>query len=153
MTPSQLTALKADILANYSTQWSAGQVNIIAAAYNVVYTPDFYVWKTSVSVSELHDVYVWTEMDTLTQAKYNQLTLLLSQGSVNPSKSNVRQGMNDIFTALTSTKAAITPILKRLVTKGEKLFATGTGTTGTPGQLVFEGSITSQDIYEAMSNG
>jgi len=155
MTPTQLTALKADILANYSGQWVAGQVGIIAESYNAMATPDFYVWKTSLSASEMHNAYVWTEMDTLAQSKYNQLTLMLSQGSVNPSQANVRQGFADIFTGpgLAATRGALIALAKRLVTKGERLFATGTGTDVVPGTLTFEGRVTPQDVYEAMSNG
>jgi hypothetical protein len=155
MTPTQLTALKADILANHSAQWVAGQVGIIAESYNVQATPDFTVWKTSLSAAEMHKAYVWTEMDTLAQSKYNQLTLMLSQGSVNPSVANVRQGFNDIFTggALVGTRTALIALAKRLVTVGEKLFATGTGSDAVPGELTFEGRVTPQDIYEAMSNG
>jgi len=156
MTPAQLSALKADIQASFAAEYAAGQYNIIAEAYNALAAPDFYVWKTSLAAKEMHESgYVWSELDALTQAKYNQLSLMLSQGVVNPSKANVRQGFLDIFAGagFATTRTALVALAKRKATVAEKLFATGTGSEGSPAELSFEGSVSSQTIMEAMSNG
>jgi len=71
---------------------------------------------------------------------------------VNPSDLNIRAAFSEIFGAGTST-TQLAAAAKRLVTKGEKLFATGTGSEVSPGLLTFEGNISPQDVYEAMING
>ena len=42
--------------------------------------------------------------------------------------------------------------MKRAATRGEALFATGTGTSGTPGSLVWEGTVTRETIIDALAS-
>jgi hypothetical protein len=154
LTAAQRTAIKADILSTKAGYWNSNQLNALAELYNVTAAPDYIVWKTSVTASQMHTAYVWTELDNLSQAKFNQLTLMLSEGSVNPSLVNIRQGFSDIFTTnCPNTRTALIALSKRKATVAEKMFATGTGSDPSPATLSFEGTITAQDIVEAMANG
>ena len=152
LTLSQLQVLKADII---SRGIQAQPETVIAGVYNAVASPSFTVWKTRVTEQDMHAAYVWTEMDNLTQARFNQLTLILKPGSINPSTPNIRQGVQDIFTGaqLVNTRTALTALSKRLATVAEKLFSTGPGdgSNGNPANLVFEGSVSIQDVQAALS--
>lgn len=153
MTPAQLTALKADILASPDL---AGFPNnsdgafAIAALYNLPASPNFTVWKTSVTLQEImSNGFRWTDVDGLTAAKYRTWDLMNSLGTIDPSKPNVRQGIRDCWGAGSQQESAILPHLKRLATRGEKLFATGTGSDNSPATMTFEGNISYQDVEQA----
>lgn len=153
MTPAQLTALKADILA--SPDLAAFPNNsdgafAIAALYNLPASPSFTVWKTSVTLQEImSNGFRWTDVDGLTAAKYRTWELMNSLGAIDPSKPNVRQGIRDCWGAGSQQENAILPHLKRLATRGEKLFAIGTGSDNSPATMTFEGNISYQDVEEA----
>ena len=151
MTPAQLTALKADIQANHAAAWAAGQVNVIAEAYNAVASPDFYVWRTSISPAEVKQNTVWTELIALSQGARDTYRFLM-EGSINAADANVRAAFAAIFSA-GDTLDNLTALAMRKVNVVERMFATGTGSVGDPGLLVFEGSISGSTVYEAMSNG
>ena len=126
--------------------------NALAALYNQDST--FVVWRTSVPVEEYRNALTWTEVDALTIGKARiwewitgQMTLPLE-----PYKDAVRQGLADCWSPTSDTRAALIAISKRFATLCESLFTTGTGTDATPGLLVFEGLVTSQDIGQALNN-
>lgn len=151
LTPGQLATLQADVLAdpafNGLPQNSDGAF-AVAAAYNLTASPQFVVWRTSVTVSEIvNNGFTWTAVDSLTAGKARIWEWMKESGSINPSKANVRQGLNDAFA---STQPNITPTLKRDATRAEALFATGTGTTGSPGTMTFEGNLSYSGVQEAM---
>lgn len=159
---SQRATLKAAILAETDPTVTAALAirNDVAIAnwYNAAST--FIVWKTSITRKEMHNAYVWTEMDSFTNgAKQFQFNLLISEGTVNPSDANVRQGFQDIFSGagLATTRAALIALAKRAATKAEALFATGTGTDGSPGTLgvnangYVEGALSYNDVSLALN--
>jgi hypothetical protein len=115
----------------------------------------FIVWKTRLTVKEMASAYVWTEMDSFTNAaKQYQFTLMREAGEINPADANVRSGLNEIFAGggLATTRANLVALCKRAATRGEKVFATGTGTDGSPGTLTFEGALSSTDVANALYN-
>jgi hypothetical protein len=73
---------------------------------------------------------------------------------VNPSLIDVRQMFDDIFSGAggTNTRANLLALWKRLATRGEKIFATGTGSDPSPGTLTFEGNISYQDVEQARAS-
>lgn len=158
MTPAQLAALKADIQGNptLTALWAAGERGQVAAYYSQPASPDFYVWRTSMTAAEMHGAYVWTEMDNFTNAaKQFQFNLMISQGSVNPSSANVRQGFLDIFAGaqFANTRAALVALAKRKANNTEKLFSTGgTGAVNDPGTMGFEGAASITDVELAMAS-
>lgn len=148
LTNAQLTTLKADILADpalAALPMTPDGAFAIAEAYKAL--TSFIVWRTSVPVSEIVDNgFVWTAVDTLQVGKARIWDWMREGGAINPSKPNVRQGLQDAFG---NTQPNIAQHLKRAANRVEKLFATGTGTTATPGTMTFEGELTYQDVEQA----
>lgn len=153
LTASQLTALKTDILADAAfngVPMNSDGHTLIAAAYNVAANPAFTVWKTSVGVDEImNNGFVWTAVDALTAGKARIWDWMTKLGTINPSKANIRSGLSDCFGAASAMATAILPHLKRLALRGERLFATGTGSDAVPGTLVVEGQISAADVGTA----
>lgn len=155
LTPAQLQTLKAAIAAEtdptfvaYRTNGDNGQM---AAWYNQAST--FIVWRTRVTIGETGAAYNGTEWAGMTSANHTRLTdvaMWVSQG-YDASKADIRAMFNDIWSGAggTTTRANLLALWKRAATRGEKLYATGTGTDATPGLLVFEGVITTADITAA----
>ena len=74
-----------------------------------------------------------------------------STGTVNPTLSSITAAFDDIFSGpggLTN-RTHITAMSKRVATRFERLFATGTGTLIIPGTLVVEGKVSSDDVQYA----
>jgi hypothetical protein len=75
-------------------------------------------------------------------------------GMINPSKANIRAGIAACWVGNASLLAVQTAILaacKRAATRAEALFSTGTGTEQTPGTLVYEGSVSINDVGQALN--
>lgn len=147
MTRPQMDVLKAAAIAepSISAAVSSGNDNAVAAWFNELASPAYVVWKTSITAREMHAAYVWAEMDNLSQAKFNQLTLMLQPGAIDPSVPNIRQGITDVFAGaqLAATRAALVALAKRDATNAEKLLASGTGSSGSPGTMACSGPVTS----------
>lgn len=151
LTPEQNATLKADILADpvlAAQPLNSDGAFAIAQAYAVLTT--FIVWRTSVPVDEIvNNGFTWTAVDSLTVGKARIWDWMKASGSINPSKANVRQGLQDAFG---SSQPNIAQHLKRAANRAEKLFATGTGTTATPGTMTFEGELSYQDVEIARAS-
>ncbi|MBL0307657.1 MAG: hypothetical protein IPQ25_17005 [Chitinophagaceae bacterium] len=152
LTPDQITTLRADILADPAlVQYAAdARPNMIVAAYNSAAVPAFRVWRSDVKPNEIATVFVWTEIDALAAGKariweWMRLALVLNCGIA-----NIRKGLNDAFSAATATKAAVLAVIKRDATRAEELFATGTGSDGSPGTMTFVGNVTDMDVELAL---
>lgn len=147
LTPAQLTTIKADILADPVLSTIPAGIDgsfAIADIYNGPPATAFVVWRTMVPVEEIiNNGFVWTAVDTLSVGKARIWDWMREPGFINPSKANVRQGLQDAFG---STQPNIAQHLKRAASRIEKLLATGTGTVGNPGTMTFEGRVTYQDI-------
>lgn len=144
---TQATTLRTTALAEPSIAQAIanGDDSSVAAWFNTAST--FIVWKNSISCKELSDgAIVWTAVDALTAGKARIWEWLCKYETINPSKANVRQGLQDAFGAGSATVIAATPLIKRAATNAEKALATGTGTTATPGLLTFEGRISVNDV-------
>lgn len=110
----------------------------------------FVVWKTFVTRDEIQgdDLFDWTLVDNLsTNSKYRIWEWMFNNAlqAINPSKANIRAGINATWTGTQALVAvatnAIYPHCKRAANGVEKMLASGTGTTATPGQLTYEGAI------------
>lgn len=175
LTQAQRAILKADIdqdpvlsvLPN-----SNANGDVIAAAYNTVGT--FVVWQTAVKVKDVQDGIVWQNLtpadvpdgtllwnnrSLACQGKqFNVQTILVGRDYIDATKANVRAGLQDALTnvpsgvsgaLLSGGWANVKTALQRVVTRAEKLFATGTGTAASPGLVTFEGKITQDDVTMA----
>lgn len=158
LTSQQLTTLKTDINANsatLSTAISQRDGATIAAFYNANASPSWTVWKTAVPIATVGDAINGTELGNLTTANTSRLQVVqgfFMQRGVNPSKADTRQMFADIFSTGGVSAAALLALWKRLATRGEKLYATGTGSDASPATLVVEGSLTSQNVLDALDS-
>lgn len=160
LTLAQYQTLKADIVANFpGAPTTADQNFAIAAFYNAVPSPDFFVYRTNVPVQDIYDqiqwakmtpsdapdgTAAWTNRSLACQGKQFNLQLLLqgAQQTINAAKSNVRAGLQDALTNVPSGAAGVTQAagwvgvrdvaMARKATRIEKLFAdTSVGNGGT----------------------
>jgi hypothetical protein len=159
LSPAQQATLKAAILADPAlaplTSGPGTDLNSVMLAMNAAATPAFVVWRTSVTRAEYQDDdnFDWTVVDNLsTGSKYRIWEWMLgTTGSINPSKPKIRAGIAACWVgnaALVAVQTAVLQRSKRSATRVEKLFATGTGTDATPAVMVFEGSVSINEIAE-----
>jgi hypothetical protein len=169
LTEAQLPTLKAAILAETDPVFvefrTQGATGAMANFFNLEAVPAYWVWKTKVpktdytnGVSVDGTTFSWTGSGFITrqQGERDAWRELFSTGNaVNPSLANVRQAFTDIFSGGTAPAPAnrthLLAMSRRPATRGEKLFATGAGTTANPSLLVFEGSISGDDVVQALA--
>lgn len=156
LTSAQLATLKADIQADSTLNAKPNNPDgntDIANAYNANASPLFTVWKTNVTITRVGDAFNGTELAGLTTANQTRLQTIaqFSPMGVNPSLADRRQFFDDVFSGAggTTTRANLLALWKRLARRGEKLFATGTGSDASPATLTFEGVLTYQDVSQA----
>lgn len=153
---AQLQILKSAIIADpvLNAMPNDTDSNIITAnAFNAPASPSFTVWKTRVPIDEIGDAIVGTELAGLSTVNNTRLqtVVVLSQFGVNASLPDRRGFFDDIFSGAggTGTRARLLILWKRLATRAEKLYATGTGSDPSPATLTFEGLISYQDVNSA----
>lgn len=163
LTPLQLQTLKTDILADgaLSVLPNTPDGNFaIAAAYAAVASPDFWVWRTFVPDSEIYESTVdgtswsWTTFIGRSQGERDAWRQMVNmKGGLNASLLNTRNGIADIFSGVggAGQRTYLLNVARRLATRVEKLFATGTGSTGSPATMGFEGALSIDDIQQARS--
>lgn len=178
MTPAQLASIKADVLAqpDLAEMWSIGSPGGVADAYNAIASPDFFVWQTAVPASDIMDAITWANFTPAdapdgTQTwmnrslacqgkQFNIQTLLVGRETINASRANIRNGLQDALTAIPSGAGGtnksggwttVQTAIQRKATRLEKLLATGTGSSASPATMTFEGAIGYTTIIEAMN--
>ena len=151
LTQAQKNAIRTDALSqsSISSCISTGNDGCVVDYYNSPSTK--VVWKTSVEQSVIYNDpgFDWTLIDGLTVGKRDEWRMLFWNGSFDPSKTNQRAAIVDVWSgtsAKNAVQAAILAVSKRFATNLEALFATGTGTTATPALLVIEGQLPNSDI-------
>lgn len=140
---------------------------------NAPTAPAWYAWRSTTSADDLLDAVVWanlTPIDTpdntatytnralVAQAKQLNLQIILQgRSTIATGKLNVRQGLQDaLLNVPTGVGGAlldagwaganrVKAVINRPVTRAERIFATGTGTTAVPGVLGWEGQLTEVD--------
>lgn len=157
LTTSQLVTLKADILADpvlNAQPQNADGAFAIAAAYNLVASPVYVVWRTDLPIKDVKKAVVWTEYIGRSAGERGAFELMISNGILDASDANVRQGITDCFSGPSGagTRANLTAVAKRSATRAEKLFATGTGSDAVPATMSFEGRLSYQDVEDARSS-
>ena len=161
LTPAQQQTLKSYV--NGVPELASQPLNgdgayAIANVINQTAAPAYIVWRGPMPVMEIEqNGFAWNQIDSVPAAKFRIWELLRSSGTINPSKVNVRQGINDFCkdannAVLTTLRDSILPHLKRSASVVEKLFATGTGTDATPATMGFEGPIGYQDVEAARNS-
>jgi hypothetical protein len=156
LTTQQLVTLKAHIDGDPALAAQPNNADgntAIAAAMNLAASPAFTVWRTNVSLRDVGAAFNGSELAGLTTANQTRLqtiALYLTAG-VNPSVASNRAFFDDVFSGAggTNTRASLLVLWKRLATRAEKLYATGTGSDAVPATLVVEGALTFRDVEEA----
>ena len=154
----------------------------IATWYNGQASPDFTVWRDlpmetvlntitfasmtpadAVPTTPSLTVDVYRARALCCQGKqFNLQNLTLGRTTAPMKRTNYRAAIQDCLTnipagasgaLIAANWTGVRDAAKFLANRIERLFATGTGTTGTPGDLVVEGSITGADIQLARDQG
>lgn len=150
LTTPQMTTLKAVCAADTpcnDLMLAADDIGM-AAWYNTA-DPAYIVWRTSVSRAEvMRDAgFDWARVDNLTTGKSRIWEWLFLDGPMNPSAANVRAGIDAAWVgtqADLNVRTAIYVLCKRAATRAEKALASGSGTSGSPSVMTYQGSITYQ---------
>lgn len=156
LTPQQITTLRTNILAGeFAAQcqpFGDGPTDI-ATAYNQPAAPAFIVWRTNVRVEETGNAWLGTDIDGMSSLNMQRLQLLLASspsGVFDMSRADRRAGFENPFGAVNNaSRVAMRAVWQRNVTRFERIYATGTGTTATPGALVVEGQLTPDIVRQA----
>jgi hypothetical protein len=160
MTPAQIIAFRAALLAETDPAIVAARDTRndteTARLYNLPST--FIVWKTMLSRLEaMGDGFDWTQVDNLTngQARIWDYLFDNNERMLNPSDPSQRAAISECWKGTGAKVANATFVLgqsKGAATVGEKVFATGTGTTQTPGTYgSFTGDVTTTDVGRALN--
>ena len=159
MTPVQLATLKAAILAETDPAFvaarTAGAEQPMADWYNAAST--FVVRKRSVDSSAIGPILNYVAVSNLTTINRDRATTFIALNPVSfAPTADIEAYFDTTFNGTlggegANTRAALQALWRRLSTRAERLFCTGTGTTVSPGTLgAFEGSISAQDISDAL---
>ena len=159
LTVPQQQALQAFVLADpvfSQLPINNGSAVEIANSLNAMASPEFTVWRTSVTQDEImQNGFDWTRVDNLSVGKARIWEWMFDneQHSIDPSKENVRTGINAVWVGTAAdlaVRAAVYVHCKRLANGAEKLFATGTGSNESPAVTSFEGTLHHLDVVFAM---
>ena len=168
LTPAQLSAVKADILANPDLNAFPNNTDgafAIAGLYNLQASPDFWVWRTYVTKSEIVNnvgpnatTFNWVANGFHTRSVADQTMwreLFGASDSVNPALANVRWAFTYIFSGTgiaANNLAHILDLSKRKATRIEQVLSNGTGSLGSPATMEFEGVISYPDVDAARNS-
>jgi hypothetical protein len=154
LTPEQLPTLKAAIAAETDQTFVGyrdnGDNGGMAAFFNAVATPTFYVWRANYAPAQIVSAIEagGTQLDGLTASK-RECLLWWSQ-STHDMRTPVCQAAADDYCGTQNTlKTAVLNGGKRAVTRGERLFCSGAGSLAAPGATTFEGNVSVVDITDA----
>lgn len=139
------TAIEADQTAN--TMFVDGNLQGLADYMNEPASPEFIVGRTSVAQDEImQNGFDWTRVDNLSvgPARVWEWMFANAARAINPSKSNVRAGIEAVWKGTAqdlAVRAAVYVHCKRPASRFERVFATGTGSSVGPGLAVVEGGV------------
>jgi hypothetical protein len=159
LTEQQQAALAADVAldpAFASLPHNSDGAYAVAQAYNELASPDFIVWRSSVSQDEImQNGFDWVRVDNLSVGKARIWEWLFSNQtrSMNPSKVNVRAGIDETWkgtAADLAVRAAVYAHCTRAATRAEKLFASGTGTVASPATMTQDGALSYNEVQAAL---
>jgi hypothetical protein len=161
LTRSQQTILKADVVAKsisggvFESFIQTGNTGQMANFYNELATPNVLVWKNAVSKSEIEDIMSWTVLILRSDGERDIYKILVSDrgASVNPSRINIRQAFQDIFSGVLGAgmRATLTTLFQTNASKIEILFG-GLFSQGAI-ERVYVGPIHFSDIDKALVQG
>jgi hypothetical protein len=119
MTPAQLATFKAAILADFPSPAARADHGAVAAYYNANGTG--FIWRPSISVSEMNTAVVWSEFAVLS-ALLQSTYMAMVQGGLDATSANMRGGFTTVFGPATASRANLTALAQRTPTRFEALF-------------------------------
>jgi hypothetical protein len=134
-----------------------GYFDIAAILNGTIASPDFYVWRTLVSVAEIMgNGFDWTRVDNMTVGESRIWEYMTQLGFINPNQANVRAGVNEAFKGTAQDNAlrlAVFGHCQKLATRTERIFASGAGVPSSdvgvgPGTVTVA-SVTPLDVEQA----
>lgn len=146
-------AMVADPVANAFL--SVGNLDGLAGWCNTTASPDYWVWKSKLTRSQATDessvdatTFSWTAYIARSQGERDGWREIWALGTVNPSLPQVRAAFADIFSGGTGAaqRTHLLAVARRKAGNAEKVLATGTGSTASPGVMGYEGPTTSNDL-------
>lgn len=177
LTSSQLQTLKTDLAANTNTVTIGGSpvaINAITGAlrtadnadavarwYNGLASPEFVLWKFSVSLEDVGDAINGQNVADMTAANADRLSVFFNimPGGVKPFRADHRAFFNDVFSGAAGTETRATldgtnpqnpGLWRRIANRIEKLLSTGTGSYADPATIPDESiTIVYQDVQAA----
>lgn len=162
LTTAQLQAIKADIVANSDLNSNANNDDgnfAIAALYNLIAVPDFLVWRTDVSRSNIYnDVspdgtsWDWTIYKGQSVTEQGAWVQMFMGDRADFSKVNLRAGIAKIFGVANANNVHCISTGRRQASRIEKLLATGTGSIASPATMKGEGLIIGQQVSTARNS-
>ena len=142
LSQQQLTAIKAVIDGDEALSSQPNNSDgafAIAAALNQTASPASVVWRTNVTRREvLQNGFDWTRLDNLSVGKARVWSDIFVDGAMNPSKANVRQGIESVWVGTSAdlaVRAAVYVHCKRNASRAQKALSTGTGSDATPATM------------------
>ena len=115
----------------------------------------YIVWRTNVDPNEImRNGLDWTRVDNLSVGKARIWDWMTSLGSLNPSKANIRAGIDATWVGTAAdlaVRAVVYTHCKRQATVVEKLLATGLGTDASPSIMGYESPISYQEVESVWS--
>lgn len=168
LTSAQLTTLGQDIAANSATingvaisalPHTQDNAFDVAAWYNVTANPDYLVWRSDVTITEVMlNGFDWTRVDNLSVGKARIWDWMFQLGSINPSKPNIRAGIDAVWVGTAAdlaVRAAVYTHCYRPCRRVEAVFNTATaggvgtrGTTANPDTMGYEGTVSANEINQ-----
>lgn len=175
--PAFKTAILAETDPTFVALRQANETGQMADWYNQDTT--FVVWRSTATTDEIlngvsganltpvdtpDSSQLWMNRALACQTKQMNLQMLLQrQGTLPVGKLNIRQTLSDalqnvpagaggaLLDAGWAGAGKVKSIISRVCNRAEKVWATGTGTSGVPGDLgAFEGRVTNDDILNAL---
>ncbi len=165
LTTAQLQALRDAIAADGALSvlpHNSDSADTIANAFNVTAAVAYWVWRSFVADSEMYEAtsadattWSWTIYIARSQGERDAWRQMVNmKGGINASLASVRAAVADIFSGAggAAQRTHLLALGRRLTTRAEKLFATGTGSTASPGTMGSEGNVTIQNVIDAWNS-
>lgn len=169
LTQAQLVTLKADIIAASDPECVALEAEpthpdrafAVALLYNALASPSWTIWKKRVGIGDIAVKINGTELAGLSSLNHTRFQTIVSltnaAGGLDPSLTDQRQFFDDIFSGAggATTRASLLVLWKKLGTRLEKLFSTGTGSDASPAttavNIGHNFTVTTNEVLAAMA--
>ena len=158
LTPIQ-QALRTDMLSSVDPDVIAARDarndTELARLYNL--DSSFVVWRKAIPAMEFGKTVIYNAVAALTTSNSTRVQVF---AALNASDFNGSSDVDAFFTdtfsgALNGSgancRAALSAMLRRNATRAEALLATGSGSTNNPGELVYIGQVSTNDIGNALN--